>query len=120
VSEREELFQIIWDGAVDDRVKDGKDLARVPVVRPKVWALVHGILAAGFKKPRTVTTVEELDALPLGSVVRCGHGRVYERDYVETNPRDTTWWIETGSTKDYQSSSIELPATVIYEGEWEA
>lgn len=52
MSARDELFQIIWDGAVDDRVKAGKSPEQVPVVRPKVWALVHTILAAGYRKPR--------------------------------------------------------------------
>jgi len=106
MSDREELFQIIWDGAVDDR-------------HPKVWALVHAILAAGFRKPHKVTTAEELDALGVGSVVRDGEGMVFERDYVNTNPGDTSWWLETGSSRDYQTSTITLPATVIYEGERE-
>lgn len=47
---RDELVQIIWDGAVADRVKDGKDSQRVPVVRPKVEALADAILAAGYGK----------------------------------------------------------------------
>lgn len=34
--------------------------------------LTDVILAAGYRKPRTVTTVEELDALPVGSVVLDG------------------------------------------------
>jgi hypothetical protein len=75
------------------------------------------ILATGYRKPYTVTTAAELDALPIGSVVRSSNGTVYERDHVKTNPGDTTWWIETGSDRDHQSSSISLSATVIYEGE---
>lgn len=47
---RDELVQIIWDGAVADRVKDGKDPDRVPVVRPKVEAMADAILAAGYGK----------------------------------------------------------------------
>ena len=34
------------------------------------------ILAAGYRKPRQVTTVEELDALPNGTVVMDCHGEV--------------------------------------------
>ena len=75
------------------------------------------ILTTGYRKPYTVTTAAELDALSIGSVVRSSNGTVYERDHVKTNPGDTTWWMETGSSRDYQSSSISLPATVIYEGE---
>lgn len=29
------------------------------------------ILSAGFRKPRQVTTAEELDTLPIGTVLRC-------------------------------------------------
>lgn len=50
MSDRDELVQIIWDGAVADRVKDGKDYQRVPVVRPKVEAMADAILAAGYGK----------------------------------------------------------------------
>lgn len=47
---RDDLVQIIWDGAVADRVKDGNDPRQVPVVRPKVEALADAILAAGYGK----------------------------------------------------------------------
>lgn len=33
------------------------------------WAIADAILAAGYSKPRTITTAEELDALPEGSAV---------------------------------------------------
>jgi len=67
---------------------------------------------------RTITTVEELDALPIGSVV-LRHGRAFQR----FGPRAVVfgeykmWQCTDGgfvrSTKD--GSSI-LPAIVIYEG----
>ena len=85
----------------------------------RCWAEVDSILAAGYRKPYPVNTVADLDALPIGSVVRSSNGTVYERDHVKTNPGDTTWWMGTGSSRDYQSSSISLPATVIYEGDRE-
>lgn len=31
--------------------------------------IADGLLAAGYRKPRTITTAEEVDALPVGSVV---------------------------------------------------
>ena len=34
--------------------------------------MADAILAAGYSKPRTITTAEELDALPVGSVVLSG------------------------------------------------
>lgn len=33
------------------------------------FAIAAALLAAGYRKPRVVTTAEELDALPVGSVV---------------------------------------------------
>jgi len=83
------------------------------------WAQVDAILTAGYRKPYPVNTVAELDALPTGAVVRDVEGMVFEKDHNATHPDDTTWWLETGSSRDYQSSSITLPATVIYEGERE-
>ncbi|UYL86601.1 hypothetical protein SEA_RADFAD_44 [Arthrobacter phage RadFad] len=50
MTERDELIQIIWDGAVGDRMKDGGDRRNVPVVRPKVEALADAIIAAGWHK----------------------------------------------------------------------
>ena len=34
------------------------------------YAIADAVLAAGYSKPRIVTTVDELEALPVGSVVR--------------------------------------------------
>lgn len=45
---RDELIEILWQTAVADRVRDGKDLALVPVVRGKVEEVADAILAAGF------------------------------------------------------------------------
>lgn len=50
MSDRDELIELVWDGAVADRVKDGLDPEFVPVVRPKVEAMADAILAAGFRK----------------------------------------------------------------------
>lgn len=69
MNDREELFQIIWEGAVDDRVKDGKSPEKVPVVRPKVWALVHEILAAGYTKPGDELAAAKRAAKTLNEVI---------------------------------------------------
>lgn len=77
------------------------------------------ILAAGYRKPRTITTVEELDALPVGSVV-LHSGRAFQHYPAYPAPFDEyqKWKCGDGgfvrSTKD--GSSI-LPATVLYEPE---
>lgn len=84
MNERDELVQIIWDEAVADRVKDGKDFRNVPVVRPKVEAMADRILAAGYSKPSGVATAEELNPLPLEYVIRDSSGHVLDR-WVESD-----------------------------------
>lgn len=76
------------------------------------------VLAAGYRKPRTITTTEELDALPVGSVV-LRNGRAFQRfapHRVNAFYEYKAWQCTDGgfvrSTKD--GSSI-LPATVLHE-----
>jgi hypothetical protein len=82
--------------------------------------LADAILAAGWRPPaRTVSTVEELEALPVRSVVR-------ERDtgtllgietvpgVFEKFPNDLGWFCVAGHGD--RTAEIEFPATVIHEG----
>ena len=68
--------------------------------------MADAILAAGFRPPaRTVTTVEELDALPDGTVVRDSEGATAGRV-------DWLWFY----IDPYGPASlIALPTTVLYE-----
>ena len=70
------------------------------------------IIAAGWRPPaRTVTTVEELDALPKGSVVRgAGRAALYEKWGDDT-------WAEPGYEYTFSGCGIYPPVTVIYEPE---
>lgn len=71
--------------------------------------IADAILAAGYRKPRTITTPEELDALADRTVVRTAAGsivnivgdRAYIFGYESSAPRRT----------------LGLPATVLYEPE---
>lgn len=65
------------------------------------------ILAAGYRKPRTITTAEELDALPEWSVVRSEQGTPWEKC--------AGFWAETLGTGKHPASHIALPATVLWE-----
>jgi hypothetical protein len=67
-------------------------------------------------KPRTITTAEELDALPVESVVRSDMGNVYVKDYDLDDP-SAIWWVTAGAVSEFPSISISLPATVLYEPE---
>ena len=72
----------------------------------------EAILDAGWRPPaRVVTTVEELDGLPVGSIVRD-----VERAALDEKWDDDTW-AEAGYEYTFSSRSIHLPAAVIYDPE---
>lgn len=56
-NERDELAEIVYDAWRHEEPRDTAEIA------------ADAILAAGYRKPRQVTTVEELDALPIRSIV---------------------------------------------------
>jgi len=93
--ERDELAQIIkaeYTRAVDRRR-----------VTDCFTAPADAIYAAGYRKPRTITTAEELGALDTGSVVRDETGDVLKLTH--------RGWL---STDDEDASYVVLPATVLY------
>lgn len=73
--------------ARDEPTADGEALAQlVRDVRDgrSRSVTIDGVLIApcdtyGRVEARTVRTVEELDALPVGTILRCGYGRVWEK-----------------------------------------
>jgi hypothetical protein len=76
------------------------------------------ILAAGYRKPRTVSAVEELDALPVGSVVRMSgtseDARVAVKD--GTWKGESEWFVADCEEWCLDSTELDdLPATVLYE-----
>jgi hypothetical protein len=104
MSARDELARVIFDApaliAWDNRSQ---------------WIIADAILAAGYRKPRTITTVEELDALPNGSVVL---SQVY-RHYL--NGMDISFqrwedglWHRGARSSDTHPDNF-LPVTVIHE-----
>lgn len=70
------------------------------------------ILTAGYRKPRTINTVEELDALPFETVIRDGDECVLER----WGDLEESGWVTVMVTSFVPRDQITLPATVIYEG----
>ena len=71
----------------------------------------------GYRKPRTVTTAAELDALPVGSVVLDNEGDVWQhRGYAAYQWCNTTGGRNSGlDTSEFAADC--LPATVLHEGE---
>lgn len=62
MSARDELAKLLFRHSVSDGCGD-----TVGEIADLCDKAADAILAAGYRKPRTVTTVEELDALPQGT-----------------------------------------------------
>lgn len=81
---------------------------------PTLDAIADLLYEHGVRPPaRTVTTVEELDALPVGSVVRSEVA-----GSATTAERAANWWAITGSRVDHTSASLLAdgePWTVLWE-----
>lgn len=69
------------------------------------------ILAAGYRKPRMVSTAAELYALGFQTVVMSAGGEVWRLGLYSADNLD-----EDG-TRVYENSDIALPATVLHEPE---
>ena len=96
MNERDELAEII-SHAMNNEFSNPSERA------------ANTILADGYRKPRTIRTVEELDALPVWSVVLSEN--IAHQKYDETDGYD---WAADG--RFYNASQIALPATVLHEG----
>lgn len=94
-TERDELADLIA-AAVEDHIYNAGDVP--PSLTPMVAsAAADAVLAAGYRKPRTVTTVEELDALVGGTIIRTvkskhnPHGLCFEKygkEWLALDPAD--------------------------------
>ena len=82
------------------------ELARLISSRHTMGA-VDAILAAGYRKPRTITTVEELDALPVGSVAHSAAGTIASRF-------DEHFGVVFGDERPFEWARLRLPATILY------
>ena len=75
------------------------------------------ILAAGYSKPRTITTAEELDALPIGSVILSETYRHYaDGTLISFQRNQDGHWYRGARARDTHPDNF-LPATVLYEPE---
>jgi len=72
--------------------------------------IAEAILAAGYRKPRTITTAEELEALPEGSVVRDFMDDVAEK-------RGGVWCGYETEPMNNRRLAKYLPGTVLHEPE---
>ena len=79
--------------------------------------LADALIAAGYRRtpePRTVTTAEELDALPEGSVLRSYVGCTFQR--VDVGDSEGWDWMVIGSDEYRDWGEVEelIPATILY------
>lgn len=84
----------------DDRRLQGSQLA---------WAgfAAATIVRLGYRKPRTITTAEELDSLWMESVVFSPSTRTSYQNF------GSSGWAAEG--RFYDSSQIELPASLLFD-----
>jgi hypothetical protein len=68
------------------------------------------VLAAGYRKSRTVATIDELAKLPTGSVILTHKGGVFEKHFDHFREQDN--WEARGAGSVWPE---DLPATVLYE-----
>jgi hypothetical protein len=77
--------------------------------------IVAAIVAAGYSKPRTIATVDELDALPVGAVIIDRDGDAWQRER-----RGWTCTDRALNTSEQPSGALVHvlgPATVLYSPE---
>lgn len=93
-----EVADIFLDGATNEA--SGIDIA-------------HAVLAHLYP---TVSTTEELDALPIGAVAITKLGEVVSKRH-EPEGEFQSWWAMAGTAEYFQSRELPLPATVLYSPE---
>ena len=133
---RDEMARIITDALNAQGEEDRFDSPYVHDESPgavqidgwvNVMGIAEAIIDAGYSKPRVVTTVAELDALPVGAVVRqdpedgervehddgsWGQGAVAEMRLDLTGRKA---WFIVGSSIGFRSHQADiLPATVLF------
>lgn len=102
-TERDDLAQIIHSRICEESLDDCLEW------RGKCVKAGEEILAAGYRKPRKVSTVEEVNALPKGTII------------LDSDP-DALMKIEGGQWRSlidpdepFKSLYLSLPATVLHE-----
>lgn len=82
-----------------------KELEQIIIGAFNQHVAANGILAAGYRKPRTITTAEELDALPVETIIM-------EHACNDPIQRYSIGWCFGGDLVN----NVSLPATVLFEG----
>jgi hypothetical protein len=76
---------------------------------PFIFHGTKALAGLGYRKPRTITTPEELDALPENTVIR-------DAEPATMQFMGGKWW-SVGSSLAWDADTIDFPAVVLYEPE---
>ena len=74
-----------------------------------VEALHREHVAATWQQARTITTIAQLDALPVGTVVRDHEADIMV--YGPTGEGESAWWYDGDP---YRANEVDLPALVVW------
>ena len=95
------------------------DAASKNIIREHALPFIfHGTKALeelGYRRPRTVISIEELDALPAESIVRDANGFTWDKWWDEDG-HEFSWWATTGDRVQYSPKRVILPATILHVG----
>ena len=108
MSERDELAKMLF--VTDNRGAFDPEMewrTAKPEYQDYAYKLADAILAAGYRKPRIITTAEELDGLEVGAVI-------LDADEVACQQMKLSELWEAGG-EIVPANLIPLPATVLYE-----
>jgi hypothetical protein len=77
------------------------------------YVIADELIVAGYSKPRPIRTIDQLDALPVGTVVidGSGAGEVYRK----LARADGVKWYEPSYAIHWESHELNLPALVIWD-----
>lgn len=81
-------------------------------LHPDAYPHLAAAAIAAIDKAATITTVEELDALPAGTVILCASGWAAQK----TDKVDQLWWRTWNEIEVRGGAINELPARVIHWG----
>ncbi|MEA5453280.1 hypothetical protein SPF06_00960 [Sinomonas sp. JGH33] len=118
MSERDEPAAELWKHHYEDftMAHDGTEKSYCQcgaAVYPMKSLVQHQAeVALAHRKPRTVTTAAELDALPVGSVVRSDAGTIACKC-------EATRGVVFGDDRSFPWLKLATPATVLHEPEGE-
>lgn len=116
MTDRDDLAALIARALVRTRPNHGDSIEDLPPHQRHLWLyragfIADAILAAGWRKPRTITTRAELSSLPGDSVILCDEAAWQVSANLDANDRR---WSSTYSGYAPCRDADVLPALVLW------